>query len=291
MRFRSYDSLRLFDAVARHLSFTAAASELNRTKGAISYQIARLESELGFKVFERHYRGIVLTERGKKLWHASQMAFRELDHEIAQLRDEQAERITIGMSTYFASRWLSQRLMTFTAKHPRIGLRLQPLVDLMDLRTYNIDMAIRWGKGDWSDLQIERLFLCPAFPTAGVSIAKRVENESLETVLASSPHLHDRDASEAWLDWYQRAGFPYRSTRDDLVVPDPNVRVQAVVDDQGVALNDRLVIDELNDGRLFQISTVEMSDYGYFLACPQGPLDGPGLRQFRDWLLEEARTA
>ncbi len=291
MRFRSYDSLRLFDAVARHLSFTSAASELNRTKGAISYQIARLESELGFKIFERHYRGIVLTEKGKKLWHAAQVAFRELDREIAQLRDELSERITIGMSTYFASRWLSPRLMTFTAKHPRIGLRLQPLVDLIDLRAYNIDMAIRWGKGDWADLQIERLFSCPAFPTAGILIAKRVENTKLENVLLSSTHLHDRDASEAWLDWYKKAGFPYRSTRDDLVIPDPNVRVQAVIDDQGVALNDRLVTGELTDGRLFQISTIEMSDYGYFLAYPQGALDDPGLRKFRDWILQEARAA
>ncbi len=117
MHFRSYDGLRLFDVVARHLSFTTAAEELNLTKGAVSYRINRLEKELGFPVFTRRHRGISLTEKGKQLWYASEMAFRDLDREIAGLREEGPGRITIGLSTYFASRWLSPRLMNFIAGH------------------------------------------------------------------------------------------------------------------------------------------------------------------------------
>jgi len=288
MRFRSYDALRLFDVAARHLSFTAAADELNLTKGAVSYRINRLEKALGFPVFTRRHRGIALTEKGKKLWHASQEAFRDLDREIAGLQDEDLERITIGMSTYFASRWLSPRLMTFIAGHPRVGLRLQPLIDLIDLRAQNIDMAIRWGNGDWTDMEIERLFPCPSFPTAGAAISKQVANSGLEAVLPNMPLLHDRDGSEAWLDWHEAAGLPYRSTRDDLVIPDPNVRVQAVIDGQGVALNDGLVATEITAGRLFQISTVELSTYGYYLAYPKGTLNTPGSKAFRDWIIVEA---
>lgn len=287
MRFRAYDSLRLFDVVARHLSFTAAAAELNLTKGAVSYQISRLEQALGFPVFKRQHRGIVLTEKGKRLWHASQVAFRDLDREIAVLREEGPDRITIGMSTYFASRWLSPRLMTFTAGHPRVGLRLQPLIDLTDLRAHDIDMAIRWGRGDWTDVEIERLFACPAFPTAGAVIARRVAEEGLAAALPTIPLLHDRDDSEAWRDWHEAAGLAYRARRDDLVIPDPNVRVQAVIDGQGVALNDDLVADELASGRLSRISTVELSDYGYYLAYPRGALDKPALRAFRDWIVAQ----
>jgi DNA-binding transcriptional LysR family regulator len=259
MRFRSYDGLRLFDVVARHLSFTAAAAELNLTKGAVSYQISRLETDLGFAVFDRGPRGVALTEKGERLRQASQAAFRDLDREIAELRDEGHGRITIAMATYFASRWLSPRLMTFISSHPQVALRVQPLINLIDLTAHDIDMAIRWGKGDWRDLEIEPLLPCPAFPTAGAAIAARVAEGGLEAVLP-----------------------------DGLVVPDPNVRVQAVIDGQGVALYDRLVADEVTAGRMFQISAVELSDYGYYLAYPKGALSNPSLKAFRDWIVAEA---
>lgn len=290
MRFRSYDNLRLFDVVARHLSFTAAAEELNLTKGAVSYQINRLERDLGFAVFARRHRGVVLTDKGTRLWHASQAAFRDLDREIAGLRQEGPGPITIGLSTYFASRWLSPRLMTFIAGPHRIGLRLQPLIDLTDLRAQNIDMAIRWGKGDWTDVEIEPLLRCPAFPTAGAAIAEQVAKTGLEAALPGAPLLHDRDGSEAWRDWHEAAGLPYRSTRDELVIPDPNVRVQAVIDGQGLALNDELVAAELEAGRLFRVSAVELGDYGYFLAYPKGALETPALKAFRDWIVAEAEA-
>ncbi len=291
MRFRSFDSLRLFDVVAGHLSFTAAASELNLTKGAVSYQIARLEDELGFPLFTRGNRGIALTEKGQRLWHASRIAFRDLDREIAALREAAPERITIGTSTYFASRWLSPRLMTFLADHPGVGLRLQPLVDLFDLRSHHIDLAIRWGRGDWTDMEIEPLFACPAFPTAGAAIHRRAGEGGLEALLPGVPLLQDRDGSEAWGDWHAAAGLPYRPARDELVIPDPNVRVQAVIDGQGVALNDALVQEEMAAGRLYRISPVELSNYGYFLAYPKGALNIPGLKAFRDWIVAEAGAA
>ncbi|MGH1478447.1 MAG: LysR substrate-binding domain-containing protein [Geminicoccales bacterium] len=288
MRFRSYDSLRLFDVVARHLSFTMAAMELNLTKGAVSYQISQLEQDLGFPVFVRKHRAIQLTEKGKRLWHSSALAFRDLEREIADLREEAPGRITVGMSTYFASRWLSPRLMTFTVRHPKIGLRLQPLVDLTDLRTHGIDMAIRWGKGDWTDMEIERLFDCSAFPTAGPAIAERIAEVGLEATLPDLTLLHDRDDSDAWRDWHQVAGFPYRPTKDSLVLPDPNVRVQAVIDGQGVALCDTLVSREIAEHQLLKISSVELIDYGYYLAFPKGALSTPGLKAFHDWIRAEA---
>ncbi len=291
MPFRSYDSLRLFDVAARHLSFTAAAAELNLTKGAVSYRVNQLETALGFPVFIRHHRRLALTEKGERLWRAAQSAFRALDREIAELQDDGQGHITIGMATYFASRWLSPRLMTFISGHPRIALRLQPLIDPVDLRAYNIDMAIRWGKGDWTDLQIEPLLPCPAFPTAGTAIARRIADIGLEDAWPDLPLLHDRDGSAAWQDWHEVAGLPYRPSRDGLVIPDPNVRVQAVIDGQGVALYDDLVAPELAAGQLHRISTVELSTYGYYLAYPKGALSNPGLpghEEFRDWILREA---
>lgn len=290
MRFRSFDHLRLFIVVARHLSFTTAANELNLSKGAVSYQIRQLEDELGFEVFSRRNRGIVLTEKGQKLLFASKAAFSDLESEINQLRQQDSQRITIGMSTYFASRWLSPRLMNFMASHAAIGLRIQPLIDLTDLSANNIDMAIRWGKGDWQDKDttIELILPCPAKPTAGAIIAKAVKAKGIESALAGQTLLHDRDGSNAWLDWYLAAGLSYPPDRDDLVIPDPNVRVQAVIDNQGIALNDSLVDMELAIGQLFQISDVELTDYGYYLVYPGSTLKNPAMKAFRDWIMLEA---
>ncbi len=289
MRFLAYDSLRLFTVVARHLSYTAAAVELNLSKGAVSYRIARLEHGLGFKLFHRQNRRISLTAKGKRLLSNARTAFEELETEIETLRRDGRSVVTIGMSTYFASRWLSPRLMTFTSRFPAVGLRLQPTVGPVDLRTQDIDMVIRWGNGKWTDLEIERLFDCPAFPTAGAAMARAVEKSGLTSALEKATLLHDYEGSNAWRNWFHVAGMPYPSQREDLVIPDPNVRVQAVIDGQGVALNDALVNPELEAGRLFRISEVRLTDYGYFLAFPRQALDNPALKQFLDWITQEAR--
>ncbi|GAB5469768.1 MAG: transcriptional regulator GcvA [Rhodospirillales bacterium] len=288
MRFRSYDTLSLFGLVARMGSFTAAAAVLNLSKGAVSYRIRRLEEELGFPVFRRGHRSLSLTEKGALLEQIAQAAFRDLDRGISALRDEDGDAITVATSTYFASRWLSPRLMTFMTAHPKIALRLQPLVDLVDFNAHGIDIALRWGKGDWTDHESELLFPCPAFPTAGADLAKTLRASPLADALPKVILLHDRDGSRAWADWYAAAGLPYEPKRDHLVIPDPNVRVQAVIDGQGLALNDALVSDDLAAGRLFRISAVALECYGYHLTYPRGGSSQPALLAFRNWIGSEA---
>ena len=288
MRFRHYDSLRLFDVVARHLSFTQAAEELHLTKGAVSYQITRLEEALGFSLFIRQHRGILLTPKGKQLWHTSQAAFHDLENLITQLREDDTSRITVGMSTYFASRWLSPRLMNFMAEHPNISLRLQPMIDLTDFHTENIDMAIRWGKGHWPGMQVELLRQAPVRPATGKNTAAALAGFSSHEWVNTLTLLHDRENSPAWQEWHQRAGEPYHAKQGGLVIQDPNVRVQAMIDGQGVGLYDDLISAELNSGQLEWLSDVSMPEYGYFLVYPANALNNPALRAFRDWIIEAA---
>ncbi|MGK0272498.1 MAG: DNA-binding transcriptional LysR family regulator [Cocleimonas sp.] len=183
MRFRNFDNLRVFNLVARHMSFSKAADELYLTKGAISHQIKRLEQELGFNVFLRNPGHLALTDKGRQLWHTSQTALKTIEKEIISLREDDSTKITVGTPTYFASRWLSSRLMTFINDHPNTSLRIQPVINMFNLQTDNIDMAIRWGKGDWNDLQSELLFYCPAFLTAGKDISEEIKHCGLENTL------------------------------------------------------------------------------------------------------------
>ena len=274
--------------VAGHKGFTPAAKVLNITKGAVSYQISQLEADLGFKVFTRKKSGVVLTNKGLRLLQASQVSFEAIESEIKSLREDGSSNITIGMSTYFASRWLSPRLMTFMAKHPEIGLRIQPLINLAELT--DIDLAIRWGKGDWVEpgMTAELIFRCPAMLTMGERMKKRVDSEGIDAALKNQTLLHDRDDSPAWQDWFDAANLDYTPSRNSLVIPDPNVRVQAVIDNQGVALNDRLVAGEISNRQLFQYTDVMLDEYGYYLVYSKSTLNQTAIQAFRDWIILES---
>jgi len=290
MRFRNYDTLRSFIVVAQHLNMGVAAGELNLSKGAVSYQVQQLEAELGFRVFSRAKRNLALTGKGSDLLEVVQPLFERIEQKIYSLRQQDSKRITIGMATYFASRWLSPRLMHFITQHPDISLRIQPLIDLMDLHPYELDLAIRWGKGDWNEegFEVELIFPCPAMLTTSRATGLRIEVEGIENVIPGLTLLHDRDGSEAWAEWFNTAGIEWSPGPDDLVIPDPNVRVQAVIDGQGAALYDILVDDEVAAGRLYQYRPVSLDDYGYHLVYPRGLAPASAIDTFRDWIMQEA---
>ena len=291
MKFRSFDNLRVFNRVANHSSFTAAAIELNLTKGAVSYQMTNLEDNLGFKVFLRGKKGIELTEQGRLLLNASRQAYTDLEKTITEIRKGDSQDITIGMSTYFASRWLSPRLMRFMASYPEINLRIQPLIDLSDLNEVNVDVAIRWGKGDWNNSMehVEQIFPCPAMLCAGNKIHQRILTDGMEATIHDQKLFQDRDGSHAWQDWFDQAGIDYITRKNTLVIPDPNVRVQAVIDNQGISINDALVNNEVAQGTLHLYDTVALEDYGYYLVYPEKALVQPAIRAFHHWIMQEGQ--
>ncbi|MFZ9039149.1 MAG: LysR substrate-binding domain-containing protein [Gammaproteobacteria bacterium] len=291
MRLRNYDNLRNFCLVARCDSFTRAADKLNLTKGAVSQQIDRLEEELGFRLFERGRKGIELTMNGHKLLQISELAFESIEQEVGYLRRRDQHSLTIGMATYFASRWLSPRLMHFITRHPGIGLRIQPSIDLLNLRANDLDMAIRWGKGDWMDrgMAVELIFHAPATLTANPVLGRRVESQGITELMSELNLLHDSDDSRAWSEWHDTAGLTMQPGPNDLVIPDPNVRLQAVIDGQGVGLYDSLIDSEVEAGNLYRYRQIELADYGYYLVYPEDAAPDSPIRIFRDWIMTEAK--
>lgn len=284
MRFRHYDALRTFTMVAIRGSLTTAAAELGLTKGAVSHQLRTLEDQLGLRLFERLPRGVALTQKGEELFATARAAFGAIDRQIDSLRAGGRRSVTLGLSTYLASRWLSPKLMGFLQAHPTIRLRIQPMIDLHDLERDGIDIAVRWGKGDWTDIPTDRLFTCPAFPAAAPTALEVVHADDLSRTLTRLPLLHDRDGSSAWDDWFTVAGLHLDSRATTLTIRDPNVRVQAVIDGQGVALFDRLVDPEIAAGKLQRVSSHALDDYGYYLAYPPGRLADPEVAALARWL-------
>ena len=286
MRFKHYEALKTFCLVARAGTISAASQELFLTKGAVSHQIKALEGELGFSLFQRKASGMHPTKKGQDLLAVARSAFDAMDRQIAMLRQEDVRTLTLGVSTYFASRWLSSRLMGFTSQHPDIRLRVQPMTDFFGFEAEGADIAIRWGDGSWTDIKCEKLFTCPAFPVAAPTVLERVETEGIEAVFQDVTLLDDRDGSTAWSEWLKLAGLSQNARQGALVIPDPNVRVQAVIDGQGLAINDMLVSRELDAGEIVRVSDVELPDYGYHLALPTDAFENDEAMQMRDWLLE-----
>ncbi|MGI9353257.1 MAG: LysR family transcriptional regulator [Rhizobiaceae bacterium] len=281
---RYMNALETFTRIAKYDSFSSAADALNLTKGAVSHQVRKLEDTLGFQLFERLPRGITLTEKGNKLLLASSSAFDQLDGVIRKLNRANQASVTIAVSSYFASRWLSQRLMHFMSARPDVQIRIQPMINLQQIEDQNVDLVIRWGNGNWQDIDTECLFLSPAFPAGNQEVAKLVKENGFAAVRL----LRDWDGSTAWQDWHSVAGVPFGNESDSLVIPDPNVRVQAMIDGQGIALMDDLISTELSDGKLERLTAFSLDNYGYFLAKMPGYADNSAAVAFSIWLHEQS---
>jgi DNA-binding transcriptional LysR family regulator len=286
MRFRSYDALKIFDAVARTLSMTKAADEVHQSKGSISYQINKLEAELGFRLFERAHAKLGLTEEGRRLWHVSQTAMSQIDREIEDLRGTASGAVTVGALTYFSSRWLSPRLTRFFEANPGISLRIEPINSVDMMRSVKVDMAILWGIDGWEGHKSELLLSLPAVPTASRAVAEQVRQLGLAEAVRQLPLLGDSSGDSGWRAWHAAAGLPYAPSRSSLTIPDSNSRVQAVVDGQGIALWDDLVAPEIDDGTLVRLSDVGVKDAGYRILFTERPMS-QSAEAFLDWLRAE----
>ena len=285
-RFHHHDLLRLFAEIARHASFSTAAAALNMTKGAISYQIKTLEADLGMSLFQRTTRGVTLTGDGLKLLAICQSRYVEIEAEIQMLKGVSTLSLTVGVSTYFAARWLSPRLMTFMQSHPEVQLRIQPMIEFSEAEMHGVDLAIRWGNGNWKGGTVTPFMPMPPFPVGNADVAGRVERLGIREAVTELTLLRDREDSNAWSEWLELAGLPPQARRDVLIVPDPNVRVQAVINGQGVALMDDLVGDELAAAKLHRLSDIALPDYGYFIVRPDRAAASEPATVFSDWLLE-----
>ena len=151
-------------------------------------------------------------------------------------------------------------------------------------------MGIRWGNGKWHDkgVTIKRIFDSPAMLAASKAQGKKIKDRGIETMITELKFLDDADDSRAWTDWFETAGLAKPGNVGDLAIADPNVRLQAVIDGQGVALYDSLVKEEIRRGSIYLYDRVKLQDYGYYLVYPTDIDSHSPVAVFRDWIMAEA---
>ena len=285
----SLKAFHAFEAAARHCSFNLAARELVVSPGAISYQVKQLESSLDVLLFKRRIRQLELTDTGKQLYETVHRLFRELDDELQQILSEPKKvALTVSVSTYFVTRWLSPRLGRFLNSYPESTVRLQHSVNDPDFVLEEVDVAIRWGDGRWSNIESELLIEMPMIAVCAPSLVNGVNKMNSPSDLLQYTLLHDQANLDYWPAWFQQAGLEFVETQPGPVIIDPNVRVQSAIDGQGFVLANPLINPEIEAGNLVEPFDIRLQNFGYYLLYHQRSLSHELFNSFRQWLLQES---
>ena len=284
MRFRSFDSLNIFRTVAERMSFTAAGEALNMSKGAVSYQITKLESELGVRLFERRHTHIRLTAEGTRLKEAAARHLGRIEAVMDEIRSNVERPLCVGAHSWFISRWLGPRLSDFTRANPDISLQVEPINTKADLQNTALDLSIFWCDPEVEDMDVEVLFKSNTRPLASPETAARVEALGLENAVWEIPLLPDASGMAAWRDWHDLAGLTFIPRKNALSLPDANSRLQAVIAGNGLGMQDAFAEPEIESGQLVWLSDIAISNFAYCIVQPAQPTASPATEVFRTWI-------
>ncbi|UCH72847.1 MAG: transcriptional regulator GcvA [Rhodospirillales bacterium] len=284
------NTLRAFEAAARHLSFTEAAEELHITQAAVSHQMRTLEEALGVRLFRRLNRAIRLTEEGQQFVTEVRKALAHLATAMDKLAAPDAGGpLTVSVLPSFASKWLVPRLGRFRARHPEIEVRISPSIQLTDFQRDDVDLVVRYGQGRYEGLHSVRLMTEDIFPVCSPALLSGPDALLRPADLRHHTLLHD-DGYVDWAMWLLVAGVEDVSPTQGPYFTDSALVIQAAVEGQGVALaRGALAGDDLAAGRLVKPFDIAIpADYAYYVVCPQATAEHPKIAAFRNWLLDEA---
>jgi LysR family glycine cleavage system transcriptional activator len=237
----SLNALRAFEAAGRRLSFRAAADELGVTQGAVAQQVRGLEEELGFPLFQRQRRGVLLTERGMSYFSDVHRAFQQLidatDAALSRLRV-----VTISVTPTFASKCLIPNLPGFAAEHPDIELRVMATDVLSDFGRDGVDLAVRLTKPPFPlGLAVEFLF-SDMIVVASPDLVSRYALPLTSEDVARFTLLNDGQAI-----WSRLLGG--QVARAELHINQAALAIEAAIAGQGLAMaNPIFLADALKTG-------------------------------------------
>jgi len=289
----SLNAIRTFEAVARHNSFTRAAEELNVTQSAASRLVRSLEEYLQVPLFARHSRRIELTDQGRFYNELVRDSLDLIEAGTVELISSKAGKgtLSIGMLPTFGTRWLVPRLSSFQEAHPEIAINIISSDGELDFTKERIDVAIRFGHGNWPDA------ICDALMGEEVQVVcspKLMEGEHPLThydALRQHRLIRHSTRPNGWEHWFRSAGVQ----REDLVWG-PSLEhffmiIQAAIAGLGVALLPNfLVEDEIRNGTLVAPFPVRVAGPGaYYLVTSAAKSELPRVKLFRKWLLEQLK--
>jgi LysR family glycine cleavage system transcriptional activator len=282
----SLHALRAFEATSRLRSFSKAAKELNVTHAAIAQHVRRLESEFGESLVYRQGRGLALTEQGSRFAQSLRVGFNEIENAVMDLRTQGESRpLNISATPAFAGQWLMPRIGDFWEKHPDILLNINPSIHLVDLVSDRYDMAIRYGAGDWPNLNSKRLlhgdFCVVARPDLLVGRDANCLDDVTDIPWLLEGSMMERTALLKSVGVDLSTAMVKTFTTNELVL-------SAVHAGLGMSLQTgALVRSQIANGALQNICDLAQDGLSYFVVTPKGN-PHKDLKTFENWLFEMA---
>lgn len=291
-RLPTMTNLIAFEATARHLSFTRAATELNLTQGAVSHQIRNLEDLLGLNLFVREGNSIRLTEAGYEYLESARTAITEVLVATDRAIDRQrGDILTIACLGTFSLKCLIPNLGDFMRRHPDIGLRIRTLVPTTHVPPRDYDVSIQYGLRDnWPDMVARKMTHEELFPVCAPSLLRGEKglagprDLAHHTIIRTASPFILRDDWPLWLEQARIPGMTFAAEINcDLLYPS----YQAAIEGLGVAMGRSAVVaGDIAAGRLVEPFSIRLpSSLGYHLVMEEERTKLAKVKLFCDWAL------
>jgi LysR family glycine cleavage system transcriptional activator len=233
---------------------------------------------------------LLLTDAGQAYLPEVRDGFQKLIDATARVAARDAGgALTVSALPSFAAKWLVPRLRRFREAHPDMDVRLSADDRVVDFDRDDVDVAIRYGRGDYQGLEAVRFLTEEFFPVCSPALLDGPAPLATPADLAHHTLLHD-DTRTDWAMWLMAAGVdsvdPYRGPAFN----DSSMLLQAAIDGQGVALGrSALAADDLAAGRLVRPFRIALpADFAYHIVYPKRAAQRARIAAFRDWLIAEA---
>jgi DNA-binding transcriptional LysR family regulator len=283
-------NLLAFEAVARRRSFTLAAAELHLTASAISHQVARLESQLGVRLFDRNAHGVRVSPAGQKYLECVSGALSALSAASDDLRQGVGNSLYVHSAPSIACLWLMPRLRDFSQANPEIALNLSAAHTPSDFSLGQVDVDIRYGIPQWPDLVVEPLFEERIVPLASPTFIRENRLKSAEQLL-SVPLIQSNVNVVQWSDWFVAHANARSPERFSVQFDRAQMSIDAATQGLGVALESATLAGfHLADGRLKPAlrTNAALTVQAHFAVYPERNARKRPVKAFLTWLRAEA---
>jgi len=289
-------ALRAFEAAARHLSFVAAAEELNVTPPAISQLIRTLEEYLDVQLFVRSKVGVTLTPQAREAYPDIRDGLLQVAAGLDKLRGSGHDRlVTLSVPPSFAAKWLLPRIDLFRSQHPQFEIRLDTSDRLVDFAAEGIDLGVRYGLGGYPGLQADKLFDEAVFPVCSPALLGQESQLAGADWLSRMTLIHDTTSDfdptfPTWRTWLLGHGMKGVDHTRGLRMNSSLLAIQAAIDRQGVTLARSVIVEgDVKAGRLVRpFEFVDATRCAYYVVYPKQSGSEPKVKVVRDWLVEQA---
>jgi DNA-binding transcriptional LysR family regulator len=283
-------NLLAFEAVARRRSFALAAAELHLTASAISHQVARLESQLDVRLFERSAHGVRLSAAGERYLSRVGGALAAITSATEDLRQGVSNSLYVHSAPSVATLWLMPRLRGFAEAHPDISLNLSAAHTHSDFALGQADIDIRYGVPQWPQLEVEPLFEEKIIPLASPAFIAEQRLKRPEQ-LQQMPLIQSNVSVVQWSDWFAAFTDLRAPDRFSLRFDRAVMSIEAAAQGLGVALESATIAGRhLAERKLKPLFGLEQAVkvQAHFAVFPARHARRPAVAAFLAWLRAQA---